>query len=166
MKLIDLIKSDLKANPTAKSRFVLVFFRISHATLEFPTLLLPLAIIIRVLYRLMIDWLIGIDIPVRTKIGPSAIIYHGFGLVINPTAVIGSNCILRHGVTIGNKIVNGKETASPIIGDFVEFGANASIIGPITIGNHCIIGANTVLTKSIPDHTIAVGCSARILKND
>ncbi|MGY8810604.1 MAG: serine O-acetyltransferase [Pseudomonadales bacterium] len=105
----------------------------------------------------------GVDIPVGTQIGPRLTIYHGFGLVINPSAIIGSDCQLRHGVTIGNKLIAGQETKSPVLGDHVELGANCSIIGDISIGSNCIIGANTVVTKSLADHSVAVGCSARII---
>jgi len=165
MNLTTLIASDLKVNPTAKSKFIVTFFRLAHASAQLPKIFFPISMIVRLSYRFIVDWVMGVDIPVGTKIGPRLTIYHGFGLVINPATIIGSDCQLRHGVTIGNKIVAGRETKSPILGDFVELGANCSIIGDISIGSNSVIGANTVVTKDLPDNSVAVGCNARIISS-
>lgn len=162
--LIELILDDLRVNPTVKSKVIVTLFRIAHASLSLPKVLAPAGWLVRIFYRLLVDWVLGVDLPCRTKVGRRLTIYHGTGLVVNPTAVIGNDCILRHGVTIGNKIVNNQETGSPTIGDQVEFGANSTAIGPITIGNRCVIGANTVITKNLADDSVAVGSNNRIFK--
>lgn len=108
-----------------------------------------------------ITLLTGIHLPRGAKIGPGLRIYHFGCIIVNPRARIGCNCTLRHEVTIGNR---NSEDDVPIIGDFVEFGAGAKVLGRITIGNHAVIGANAVVLKSVPPHAVAVGVPARILE--
>ena len=74
--------------------------------------------------------------------------------------VIGKNCTLRHGVTIGNRQAVDDV---PVIGDHVDIGAGAKILGKIRIGNNVSIGANAVVITDVPDNHIAVGVPARIL---
>jgi serine O-acetyltransferase/putative colanic acid biosynthesis acetyltransferase WcaB len=99
-------------------------------------------------------------LPWRTEAAYPIRIFHGVGLVVNDGARIGSNVVLRHGVTIGN---SGKTDECPIIGDNVEIGAGAQLIGPISIGPGAIIGANAVVLTDVPAGAIAVGVPARII---
>jgi len=103
----------------------------------------------------------GISIPPDANIGPGLLIYHFGGIMINSRAVLGSNCTLHHGVTIGNRQTNG---GSPVIGDRVMIGAGAKVIGELTIGNDADIGANAVVTSSMPDCAVIVGIPARIAR--
>lgn len=105
--------------------------------------------------------LFGIHIPRGADIGPGIRIYHYGCIVINHNAIIGKNCTLRQGVTIGNK---SKIDDVPVLGDNVDIGAGAIIIGEIFVGNNVSIGANAVVITNVPDNCIAVGVPARIMK--
>jgi len=83
---------------------------------------------------------------------------------VNCHTVIGDNALLRNGVVIGNKVLaDGTDSACPVIGDDVEIGANAVIIGPIAIGDGARIGAGAVVTKDVPAGGIARGNPAVII---
>ncbi|MBR3443778.1 MAG: serine acetyltransferase [Bacteroidaceae bacterium] len=89
--------------------------------------------------------------------------YGGIGVVIHARAVVGKNCMIGQGVTIGGK--SGWYEV-PIIGDHVEISAGARIIGPVRIGNHVIIGANSVVVKDVPDNCVVAGVPARIIRSN
>lgn len=94
-------------------------------------------------------WLTGIEIHPGAQIGKNLVIDHGMGVVIGETAVIGDNCIIFHGVTLGGVRFDPVKR-HPTIGNRVLIGAGAKILGPIHIGNGAKIGANTVVMKDIP----------------
>jgi serine O-acetyltransferase len=100
----------------------------------------------------------GIQIPRGCKIGPGLRIHHFGCIVLNPLTVLGKNCTLRHGVTIGNR---QEIDDVPVLGDNVDIGAGAKILGRIHIGNNVTIGANAVVITDIPDNYIAVGIPAK-----
>lgn len=164
MRLFDLIREDFLANSHAKSRFVLVFFRTANWSLNSGAVVRTLCIPLRIAYRVVVDWVMGIDIPCSTRIGRRAVLYHSHALVINEAAIIGDDCILRHCVTIGNKITASGETGAPIVGNGVEFGAGAVVIGPITIGDNSKIGALSVVTRSVSAGSIMIGNPARAIE--
>lgn len=114
-----------------------------------------------ILYRLVFNWILGIDVSEHTQIGKNCVVWHGVGLIIHPQAIIGDNCILRHNTTIGNTTSGG---GAPIIYDGVDIGANCVVIGEIVIGKNVTIGAGSVVAKNIPDNAIVIGNPARILK--
>lgn len=116
---------------------------------------------IRLFYRFFIQWILGIDIPDRTKIGNHFNLFHGFGVVINEKAVIGDNVTIRQCTTIGNST---RFSGCPVIEDNVDIGANVIIIGNIIIGRNCTIGAGSVLTKNIPANSVVVGNPARVIR--
>jgi len=103
----------------------------------------------------------GISIPYNTNISAGFYIGHFGGIVINHKTVIGINCNISQGVTIG-ETYGGKNPGVPVIGDNVYIGPGAKIIGGITIGNNVAIGANCVLTKSVPDNAIVVGIPGEV----
>jgi serine O-acetyltransferase len=111
------------------------------------------------LFRI-VETLTGISLPKSCAIGKGLRIWHFGGVFINGEAVLGDNCTLRHGVTIGNREEGG---GSPIIGDNVELGAYAQILGDIRIGNDCKIGAMALVLTDIPAGSTAVGQPARIV---
>lgn len=159
-----MLRSELKENSHIKSKVIIFLYRSAQYTLTFPKVLKIFSVFYCFMYRFIVDWVLGVDIPVKAKIGRGLILYHSVGLVVNENAVIGRNCILRQGVTIGNKIINGVETSSPIIGDNVEFGAGSCVLGPVSIGDNCIIGANAVVTKSFEPDSIIAGVPASLIK--
>lgn len=110
------------------------------------------------LYRL-IETAVGITLPISADIGPGLRIWHFGNIFVHPDAVIGANCTLRQGVTIGNRYPRGP---APKIGDNVEFGAYAQVLGAVNIGNNCKIGAMSLVLKNMPDNATAVGVPAKI----
>ncbi len=103
----------------------------------------------------------GIEINLGAEIGKRVFIDHGMGVVIGATAIIGDDVVIYHGVTLG---ATGSQDGRrhPKVGNNVLIGAGAKLLGPITVGNNVSIGANAVVTKDIPDNSIAVGVPAVI----
>ena len=104
--------------------------------------------------------LTGIQIPKFCRIGPGLRIHHYGTLILNGGVIIGSNCTLRTGVVIGN--LHGGDDI-PVLGDKVEIGVGAKVLGRIHIGNNVKIGANAVVIRDVPDGATAVGVPARNL---
>jgi serine O-acetyltransferase len=100
----------------------------------------------------------------RAEIGPRLRLPHGgAGVVINSSAVLGSDCILYHQVTIGTDPFAEDDYWAARLGDNVFIGPGAKILGSISIGSHAVIGANAVVTHDVPPNAVAVGVPARIL---
>ena len=87
--------------------------------------------------------------------------YGGLGVVVHGNVVFGRDCHVDQGVTIGG---TSKKEQVPCLGDHVYVGAGAKILGPISIGNNVVIGANSVVVKSIPDHSLVVGVPGKVIK--
>ncbi|OUR61407.1 serine acetyltransferase [Colwellia sp. 39_35_sub15_T18] len=115
----------------------------------------PLSIIYRFLYRRARN-LYGIELPYNAQIGQGVIIEHQHGIVVHGNAIIGDNCTIRQGVTIGNRYMN-KPTEAPIIGKNVNIGAGAKLLGKITIGDNANIGANAVVIHNVAQGGSCVG---------
>ncbi len=105
----------------------------------------------------------GIEIHPGATIGKGLFIDHGMGVVIGETAIIGDNCLLYQGVTLGG---TGKDKGKrhPTLGNNVLVGAGAKVLGPFTVGNNVKIAANAVVLNAIPDDCTAVGVPARIVR--
>ncbi|MFZ3088684.1 MAG: serine O-acetyltransferase [Methylotenera sp.] len=110
-------------------------------------------------------WLTGIEIHPGATIGRRVFIDHGMGVVIGETAVIGDDCTLYHGVTLGGTSWN-KGKRHPTLEAGVVIGAGAKVLGPITIGEGAKIGSNAVVVKDVPANATAVGIPARILEEE
>ena len=93
------------------------------------------------------------------EIGPGFILMHGFGVVLNGAAKIGSNCMMLHNVTIGT--VHGDDF--PVIGNNVYIGAGAIILGDVHIGNNVKIGAGAIVVDDVPDDSTVVGEKAHVV---
>jgi len=106
----------------------------------------------------------GISIPYNTEIGFGLYIGHYGGIVISPDTMIGKNCNINHGVTIGSTY-GGKHPGIPTIGDNVYLGPGSKVIGNIIIGNNVAIGANSVVTSPIPDNAVVVGVPGRVISD-
>ena len=107
--------------------------------------------------------LFGCDIARGAKIKGGLYLPHPSGVVIGEYTVIGKNCVIHQGVTLGDR-GEEHETSNPTVKDFVEIGTGAKILGKITIGNYARIGANSVVLKDIPNYAVAVGLPAKIVK--
>lgn len=101
----------------------------------------------------------GISIPAQAQIGKGLRIHHFGGIIIHSETVIGEGCTLYHGVTLGDR---GGWGGAPRIGNHVMIGAGAKILGDVTVGDSCRIGANAVVTTSVPPCSLAVGVPAVI----
>lgn len=110
-------------------------------------------------------WLTGIEIHPGATIGRRLFIDHGMGVVIGETAVIGDDCTLYHGVTLGGTSWN-KGKRHPTLENGVVIGAGAKVLGPITVGTGAKIGSNAVVVKDVPINATAVGVPARILEEE
>ena len=109
--------------------------------------------------------LTGIDIHPGAQIGEGLFIDHGTGVVIGETAVIGDNCTIYQGVTLGG---TGKETGKrhPTLGDNVMVGAGAKLLGNFTVGSGSKIAAGAVVLTDIPENATAVGVPAKVVRQN
>jgi putative colanic acid biosynthesis acetyltransferase WcaB len=155
---------EYRRNRFVKTRCIVLFFRAAHylACRSAATRIAGAPLI--ALYIVLCDWLMGVEIPVKTRIGRGLTLFHGTGLVVNGFCVIGERCVLRHGVTIGNTLrADGSTSGVPVVGDDVEFGANSIALGDIRIGRGARIGAGAVVVHDVPDGSVAVGVPARVV---
>jgi serine O-acetyltransferase len=109
--------------------------------------------------------LTGIEIHPGANVGRRLFIDHGMGVVIGETAVVGDDVTLYQGVTLGG---TGKEHGKrhPTLGDGVVVGGGAKILGNITIGRNCRIGAGSVVLRNVPDDSTVVGVPGHIIFRD
>jgi len=117
------------------------------------------SLIYKVMYK-FIQIITGIELPCEVNVGNNFIIDHFGGIIISGYASFGDNCRIRNGVVVGLKRV--EEPVAPSIGNNVDIGAGAKLLGNITIGNNVVIGANAVVLIDVPDNSIAVGVPAVI----
>ena len=108
--------------------------------------------------------LTGIEIHPGAQIGRRFFIDHGMGVVIGETAIIGDDCTLYHGVTLGGTTWK-KGKRNPTLKDKVVIGAGAKVLGPITLGNNSKVGSNAVVVTDIPNDSTAVGIPAKIIES-
>ncbi|MES9898969.1 MAG: serine O-acetyltransferase [Sedimenticola sp.] len=114
------------------------------------------------LFSAVSRWLTGIEIHPGAQIGRRLFIDHGMGVVIGETAVIGDDCTLYHGVTLGGTSWQ-KGKRHPTLASDVVVGAGAKVLGPIDIGKGARIGSNAVVVKSVPPATTVVGVPGRLV---
>ncbi len=106
----------------------------------------------------------GNHIPASISLGNNSVFeHHGLGCVVHEKAIIGSDCRIFQNVTIGAKWpANGGTDGVPVIGNNVRIGCGAAILGPISIGDGSVIGANAVVISDVPPNSIAIGIPAII----
>jgi serine O-acetyltransferase len=124
----------------------------------------PLRVPFSMVYKLLkvvSEILTGIELPCETTLGRRFIIEHFGGIIISGDAVFGDDCIVRNGVTVGLRHTGHR--GSPVVGNRVDIGAGAKLLGPIRIGDDVAIGANAVVITDVPSNSIAVGVPSRIL---
>jgi serine O-acetyltransferase len=117
------------------------------------------SLIYKLLFKL-IQIITGIELPCEAEVGRNFVIDHFGGIIVSGYAKFGENCRIRNGVTIGLSRV--EEKFAPVIGNNVDIGAGAKLLGPIRIGDNVVIGANAVVLRDVPDNSIAVGVPATV----
>lgn len=155
---------DIKANHHFWSWVLLIIFRYGQVInkLKIPKFLnYILSIPYYIGNLLIIEGLLHCHFPRSIKIEPGISLFHPYGIMINRNTVIGKKVIIRNNVTLGVKH-QGKPTFIQI-GSGVDIGAGAKILGSVSIGNDCKIGANAVVLRSYGDNNILVGIPARKL---
>ncbi len=167
MRIIEDVRSVFGRDPAARNVFevltcysgvqAVIFYRLTHFLWRYK--LRWLARFISTLAR----WITGIEIHPGAVIGRRFFIDHGMGVVIGETAIIGDDCMLYHGVTLGGTSWD-KVKRHPTLKDGVVIGAGAKILGPITLGNNVRVGSNSVVVRSIDDNETVVGIPGRIVK--
>lgn len=178
MTVFQLIKSDYKRYQKYGSNiFVILFFtqgfwatfqyrvahyiylRIKWKPFRFPLLFLAL------IWLKIIEMTTGISIPYSATIGHSFYIGHFGGIIINSNAIIGNNCNVSQGVTIGVS-GKGKNRGVPTLGNYVYIGAHAVIAGKINIGNNVLIGACSMVKDTFPDNSVVFGVPAILISQE
>lgn len=145
-----------------KGRLVMVGFRLAAACRRLPAPLWWLTVPYLIWYELAIVWTLGIELRYRTNIGPGLRLFHGQALVVHEGTVIGAHCTLRQSTTIGAKqLADGAQSACPVIGDGVDVGANAVILGAVRVGDRAVIGAGAVVVKDVAAGDVVAGNPAR-----
>lgn len=169
MKEKSLIDKIMETDPAAYHRLnvivnypgvhALFFYRINHFLWQ-----RNLRVIARFLSQVA-RFCTGIEIHPGATIGKRLFIDHGMGVVIGETTIIGDDCLLYQGTTLGG-VGTGQHHRKrhPTLLNNVMVSAGAKVIGDITIGNNTIIGAQTVVLKDVPDDCTVVGVPAFIVK--
>jgi serine O-acetyltransferase len=137
--------------------------RIGNWRLRFRNKLLraPFSLVHRFLFRRVRNRY-GIELPYSVKLGRRVVIEHQGAIVIHGSSVIGDDCTLRQGVTLGIRS-RDQLTDAPVLGNHVDVGAGAKILGSVKVGDHARIGANAVVLRDVPPEARAVGVPARII---
>lgn len=165
MGLVATIRADLRAQEEgmlSQGFWALLVYRLSR-----PRIACRVPVVRQVWYvgnRLagkVVEMVTGIMLPEGAAIGQRLTIEHFGSIILNGHTVIGDDCTIRQGVTIGNRHKH-EPTASPRIGNRVDIGAGAKILGAVTIGDDSAIGANCVVIKDVPANHVAVGVPAVI----
>jgi serine O-acetyltransferase len=160
--MFDNIRQDLKAHGGkwgAQGFWVMVVYRFGRWRYGVrPAPLRKLfSLIYRILYKL-IQILTGIELPCEVEVGRNFVIDHFGGIIISGFAKFGDDCRIRNGVVVGLRRID--EPSAPVIGNNVDIGAGAKVLGPISIGNNVAIGANAVVLADVPDDCVATGIPA------
>ena len=167
MRIIEDVRSVFARDPAARNVFevltcysgvqAVLFYRLTHFLWRYR--LYWLARFISTFAR----WVTGIEIHPGAVIGRRFFIDHGMGVVIGETAIIGDDCMLYHGVTLGGTTWD-KVKRHPTLKNGVVIGAGAKILGPITLGENVRVGSNSVVVRSIDDNETVVGIPGRIVR--
>lgn len=163
--LFQAIRDDLRSYQgdwTAQGFWALVVHRFGawRYTIHMGLIRKPLSFVYKFAFK-VVQILTGIELPCEAVVGRGTRIDHFGGIVVSGYAVIGDGCVLRQGVTIGLRHVD--DVVAPRLGNFVNIGAGAKILGQVRIGDHVDIGANAVVLCDVPSYCSAVGIPARII---
>jgi serine O-acetyltransferase len=117
------------------------------------------SLIYKILFK-FVQIITGIELPCEATVGRNFVIDHFGGIIVSGYARFGDNCRIRNGVVVGLRRV--EEHFAPVVGNNVDIGAGAKLLGRITIGDNSIIGANAVVLDDVPENSIAIGVPAII----
>ncbi len=110
---------------------------------------------------------VSIELPVGVTVGPRLRLHHPHGIVLSPNCSLGSDCHLRQGVTIGNRVDrDGNDLGVARIGNDVDLGAGCCVIGDVEVGDHARIGALAIVLNSVPPWGVVVGNPGRLIRID
>jgi serine O-acetyltransferase len=162
--MFDDIREDFRAHNRdwgAQGFWVMVVYRFGRWRYGIKPILLrkPFSFLYKLLFK-FIQIITGVELPCEVQIGRNFVIDHFGGIIVSGYAQFGDNCRIRNGVVVGLSRVD--EHFAPVIGDNVDIGAGAKVLGKIRIGNNVIIGANAVVLSDVPDNSIAVGVPAQV----
>lgn len=162
--LLELLAEDFRTHDrklTEPGFWAVAVHRLGNARMAVkPPLRMPLSALYRAGFALS-NIVLGIELPYTTRLGRRVRFWHNGGIVISARA-IGDDVHIRHNTTLG--IARRDQTeARPIIGDRVDIGVGAVILGAVTIGDDAKIGANSVVVHDVPAGATAVGAPARVL---
>jgi serine O-acetyltransferase len=144
--------------------WALLVYRFGHARFVIRNRLLRAPwTLVYILLNKLVEMLCGISIGSTASVGRRLCIEHHGCIVIHGATVIGDDCLIRHGVTTGNVGV-ADPLGAPTIGNKVEIGAGAKILGRVVVGSQVVIGANAVVVTDVPDHVVVGGIPARIIR--
>ena len=137
-------------------------FGVWRMGIKFRVIRVPFSIFYRMLFRKVRNTY-GIELPYTVKLGRRVIIEHQSAIVIHGSCEIGDDCIIRQGVTLGNRYLE-KPLEAPKLGVKVNVGAGAKIFGNVTIGDASNIGANAVVLSDVPAGATVVGIPAKVIR--
>ena len=160
------VDAAMARDPAAQSRLETVLaspglhavwsHRLAHSLWQRPAYRLPARLLSNVTRTLT-----GVEIHPGATIGRRFFIDHGMGVVIGETAVVGDDVMIYHDVTLGGRSL-ARVKRHPTVGNRVTIGTGARVLGDITLGDDSQIGANSVVTKDVPNGAVAVGIPAQI----
>ena len=144
---------------TNRGFHAMILYRLSHSLWRHRVPLLPM-----VIARLK-QHLFAVDLDYRCELGPGIVIVHGFGLVVGAEVRIEGDCVLFHGVTLGDRgsewVGSDRPDGHPVLETGIIVGAGAKILGPIRIGQNSAVGANAVVNRTFPPNSVIAGIPAR-----
>ena len=162
--MFDNIRADLKAYQGKwweQGYWVMLVYRFGRWRYGVRPVLLRkvFSLFYKIAYKL-IQVITGIDLPCEAEVGRNFVIDHFGGIIVSGYAKFGDNCRIRNGVSVGLRRVEAP--CAPVIGNNVDIGAGAKLLGAITIGDNVLIGANAVVVTDVPSDCIAIGVPATI----
>lgn len=166
-ELVDHVRGDFDANGRDASRpgfRAMVVQRVGayRRHVSNPLVRKPLGLLYRFGHRYVRNRY-GIEIHATTRVGRRCFIAHQSAIVVHEWATIGDDCKLRQGVTIGQVSGTAARDGAPSIGDRVEIGVGAVIIGPVTVGDDVQIGPNAVVLRDVPSGATVMGPPAKVI---
>jgi serine O-acetyltransferase len=160
-------KSTLILLFTTQGLWALCVYRIANSIYrsKMPKVIKKILLVFAIMWQKWIEVISGISLPYSASIGSEFYIGHFGNIIINASAVIGTNCNISQGVTIG---VSGKSAnrGVPVIGNNVYIGANSVIAGKISVGDNVVIGANTFVNKDVESNVTVLGVPAKKISDN